>query len=175
MSAIMLVLFASTTRHVLSAVTVTVRPKTLVTAADLVGQSLLIRNMLPPPSLVDWRLGIPSGEVDMAAMDVDDQLLMNPFLYEIGPDGKSRLLPNRPVPTITAAGNTINVTIGGATTLADVGLSALVCEENAASDIARVQPTVTDSAHVATVSTTVPTPRVVLGLIAGLPPAVANI
>jgi hypothetical protein len=178
MSTSMLVLFASTTRHVLSAVTVTVRPKTLLTVTDLVGTSLLIRNMpnrSAPPPPADWRLGIPPGEVDMAVVDFDDQVLANPFLYEMGPDGKARLLPNRSAPSITAAGsNTIKVAIAIGT-LADVGLNALVCEENVASDNARVQRAVTDSTFVATVSTTVTTPRIVLGLIAGLPPAVASI
>jgi hypothetical protein len=172
MSGTMLVLFASSTRHVLSAVTFTVRPKTLLTVAGLVGTSLRIRDVTI--SLANWHLDIPIGEVDMAEVDFDDQILVNPFLYELASNGKPQQF-SRSAPSIALSlPNTISLTISSPT-LADAGLNTLVCEENAASTIARVQPIVTDGSGVASVHSTMSTPRTVLGLITGFPPVVATL
>ena len=174
MSGKMLVLFAKSTRHVMSAVTVTAVPATQVTADALVGTALQLRNAPEKNPAGEWRLALPAEALDVTVVNADDQVLADPFSYEIGSDKQPRQLTH-PTEKLTIAAvlpASLKVTVSGPLPLPS-GLNVLVCEEHGA-DAAKIQPTTMENG-VATVTTTVTVPRIVLALVAGYPPAVTSV
>lgn len=175
MSGKMLVLFAKWTGHVLSAATVTAIPTTPLTADTLAGTALPLRNVPGNTPTGDWRLALPSGELDVALVNMDEQLLADPFSYEIGSDKQSRMLQHLGAKLKIAAPTSTSLAVTLPLGLLAANLHVLVGEEGVGSDIAEVQQTTTDNLGVATITTTVAGTRTVLALIAGYPLVVKTV
>jgi hypothetical protein len=90
MAAKMLVLTVKHTGHVLSATTVATQPVVPPTAADLVGDALTLWSI--PGVIPSWSLALPADALDVAVIDVKDELLASPFDWTIGTDRQAAQL-----------------------------------------------------------------------------------